>query len=285
MKMSSLISGSPRFRKHLADPNVAQATFEALDYKFIIRSKETWSKAFHHTAQDFHPRIRERGMREKGVHYERIKNGSTNDFLVIIMGISTKLTGYINNIYSVYMDIIEGNVKGSTTSIIDDHGEDGTKIKEDIDNPQKHLTYIKRILPNKNDFVNKRLVDVIVDISGNIPRKEFVSTLKYFSDQYLFNSKEMEPLLEASILSGMEYLSRNSIHGGDLNDRIVESLDLLRGKWLSPKGQDKGIVIFKEVVYDYAHIATGKKSLPLLTKIAIAVGLYIYLRAIVGDNA
>jgi hypothetical protein len=80
MKMSSLISGSPRFRKHLADPNVAQATFEALDYKFIIRSKETWSKAFHHTAQDFHPRIRERGMREKGVHYERIKNGSTNDF-------------------------------------------------------------------------------------------------------------------------------------------------------------------------------------------------------------
>lgn len=283
MKISSLISGSTRFRKNLADHNAAVATYERLPMRFIIKEKESWNGVFAHGALDFLPRITGRNKRV-GIYYDRVNNFTTDDVLRMIMGMSTKLTGYINNIYAVYMNVINEGVKGKTTSIIEDHGEDGTNIKDIDDDYGKHVTYINSIIHNRRELIQPRLIGIITNLAVIKDDKLLIDTLEYMSDNYLDNIVEMKEIIEVPIIGGIEYLNRNRIYGDNIEARIIESLELLKGKWISPKGHDDNMYKFKEKVQGYVKEATGKSSAPLLVKTTIGVGLYIYLRSIVGDR-
>lgn len=281
MKISSLISGSTRFANFAADPDAAQTTYESLPNRYIIKQKGNWQKVIKYIATDFYPR-KYREKYENGINYERIQKPNDENMLAMTMHMSTKLNGYINNIYGVYRDILEKGLKGSTTSIIDDFGEEGTSIK-DIVNNSKYTTFIKDIVNTRTDFTRPKLVTYVCDIVGSEP--EYVTqTLNYLSDHYLDNFKDMETILSTPIIHGIGYLDNNDYRGKELSRVIDEVLEDLSAKWRVGKGQEKEIYEFKEILPKYIKEATGKITPNILTGVTITVGLYIFVRAIAGNK-
>lgn len=281
MKLSSLIHNN--FPDFLIGSEVALATYESLPKKFIIKKTGSWHKLIIYASNEFHPRIRERDMSEAGIHYKRVLNGSDDDMLAVIMGINTKLGRYMVNIRSVMADIMEGGIKGGTSSLMEDFGEGGARITELV-NSSKHVHFIKEIIVVKTDFVNPRVIKVIAKLMGNINEEQLKMTLNAISDAYMTDRDDISKIIEVPIITGVNYLAKNEVHDENVDGEIESSLELLRGRWLASKGQSEEVKEFKDVAYKYAGIGTGKKSVPLLITLSIGVGLYIFLRAIVKNR-
>ena len=281
MKISSLISGSTRFSNFLADPDAAQTTYEALPNRYIIKQKGNWQRVIRYVATDFYSR-KHREKYENGINYERIQKPTDDNMLAMTMHMSTKLNGYINNIYGVYRDILDKGLKGGTTSIIDDFGEEGTTIR-DIVNNSKYVTFIKDVVNTRTDFTRPKLAEYVCSITG-AESEHLIITLNYMSDNYLDNFKEMEFILKTPIIHGIAYLDKNEYRGKELNRVIDDALEDLNNKWRVGKGQEEEIYEFKEVMPKYVRNATGKVTPNLLTAITISVGIYIFVRAIAGNR-
>ena len=283
MKVSSAFQ--IRFGEFLAPHDAAEATFEHLSWKFILKQTGSWQAMFKYLAQDFHPRIRERDMIEKGTHYDRIQKGSDDDYYRIIMAINTKVMGYINNIYGVYRELMAtGTVNRKSESIVTDHGEDGSTIKEITDNPQKHVIFLRDIVVIKTDFVKPKLVAVICEIMPNIPYKSLEDTLQHISSVYMKDKDKILEMFNVSVISGINYLQVNEVSSDNINERIEEALELLRGRWVTAKGQSNEVTNFKEHAQQYVREATGKKTRSMVVTTGIGVGLYLFLRAIAGKK-
>ena len=281
MKMSSLISGSPRFAQRPADPEVAQAVYELLPLRYIVKQKGNWQRTTIYVATDFYSR-KYREKYENGINYERVLKPTDSNLLATVMNMSTKLSGYINNIYGVYMEVIEKGIKGATTSIIDDFGDEGSSIK-DIVNNSKYVSYMKDILSTPTDFIRPKVVQYVCDITG-ADEVYTTTTLRYMSDNHLANFKEIEELLSIPIIEGIAYLDSRDYMGKDLTSVIDEAVDDLAGKWRVGKGQTEQITKFKISMQEYVKTATKKVTTNVLTSVSITVALYIFLRAIGGNK-
>jgi len=282
MKMSSLHNSS-RFAKYTPSENLAIATYEKLSNDFIIKKYGTWAGVFKNVAKRFMPRNRDFEVKEAGVHFPRITRCNDDDMSRVSMDNSTTLTNYMGSYYNVMRQMEAQGVDSGITSLIIE-GEDDTRIAEIEDNPTKYVNYLKTIASLPSDFSRPKLIHVISNIMGNLDDESLRKTLVHMSNNYHKNTLEYNKLFETTIIFGINYLSSRGKHGDDLTEQIEATLEYMRGRWVSAKGQSQDIYEFKDVGRNIVLEATGKRSKPFLITTTIGLGLYLFLRGIVNKT-
>lgn len=253
------------FKKYQASPAVAKATFERLSGKFTLKRVGSWAKFFEYRVSDVTP--------EKGLHVDRLRRFEDLDVIRVLNDSQGRVREVFKSIYPVMLDVVESGVKITAESGVVESG-DSSSVREILDRPDKHATYLTTILKSEVDFINEDLVHIITGVVGQVDRANLITTLKHLSakskDNYIGNSV---------VVNSIGYLNSRS----DLDmSNVMTQLKYLKNYWVSSTVRNSGNDKVKRSISNMVRRSTTRKTKWVVSVTTVAVILYIYLRATVG---
>lgn len=264
--ISSLYS---HYFTYQVDISIAKAVYEKLTTRFLLKKLGSWNEVFEYRAKD---------VMEGGLHYKRLLKLDTILATKIVSDLQGRLREIVKYMYPVLIKVKEENLKIVSTSIIDE-GDEEDGIKDNTTRPDIYVNYLRSIFNKPTDFLNDDLVYLIKSINPNVDEDKFVDTLKYLSNNVVPKIGEPDDIIENTVQISINYLKSKNIHN-NYNEHAYESLKYMKGYWSSSSVKDPVVKTTKEVIYNIAQKATGKKTNWLLASITISVLMYIYLRSI-----
>lgn len=248
---------------------LAKAVYERLSNRFLIKRFGTWQKVFDHRAMDVLP---------KGLHYDRVVAGSTDDSVRVIADLQGRIRENIKNIYAVLKEVEKANEKIYSTSMLES-GEEGMESKDIESRPDMYMNYARSIINEPNSFINDDLVYLVRSIITNLPEDKFVDTLKYISMHYNAKQSEKMDLIDISINTTINYLRTKNITN-NYKGQMHTVLTHMRGYWSSSSVKSADVKAIKNNLFKIAGEATGMRTKWLLATICIGVLLYVFLRSV-----
>lgn len=252
-----------RFFSYNLDIATAKAVFERLNNKYIIKKEGSWQKYIEYRASDVLP---------NGIYYPRLIKLDTTDALDVISGVHSAYKSMLKNIFKVIQEVMADRSAISSTTVIESI-EEGTMIRDDVDNPNLAVTYLLSIAPYKTDFADDDLLYLVNTLSKNVDISDIKATLNYISDKH---DKKINGYLESVVRMSINYIKSKGIHNP--TDDIIKTLNTLKGYWGSG---DSDVRKLKDNLKILIYKSTGKKTSWVLSSAVITLLLYIYLRAIV----
>jgi hypothetical protein len=251
------------------DIATAKAVFERLSNRYLIKKYGTWQGVFEFRAND---------ILFGGIHYNRIKDLTTDDATRVIADLQGRLRELVKNIYAELVEVRNSNEKIHSTSMIESNDE-GESIRENSVRPDLYINYVRSVFNTPNDFINDDLVYLIATINPKLDVDKFVDTLKYLSNNIKPKINDKDDIIEHTINTTITYLRTKNIVS-DYNANAYNILVLMKGYWSSSSVKDPIVKHLKDYIFNIAKIATKKKTTWLLASITISVLLYIFLRSL-----
>lgn len=249
------------YKKRKQTIEEAKATYEKLNYKFLLKKLGSWDSVIKYKAKT---------VMEEGRFWDALNKLDTLKSIDIISGIQTSYKSLIINIATITHTGIAGKI--DTSSMIVEL-PDGTFDIKVIENPSNYVNYLKSILNIENDFINKTLASIVVKRLGNVDYDNVIETLKIISLDYR-TPKKNDTFIEDIITYSIEYLNSKGIQKyNDLN-----YITNLKGFWSFGNNKTK---VLKERMKEYVYNATAKKTEWVINGIIIATLIYIFSRAVI----
>lgn len=252
---------------------LAKAVFESLSDKYLIKKLGTWEKLFDHQAKILLP--------PKGSITKKIISGTTDDIVKIINDFQNRIRDILKNIYIKLMEVKENNtnlIKSTNQHNILSDDEGGTNgLKEMIDNPNKYITYLKSIINQPSDFINKDYIYLVSKFNKNIDNKKLEEVLFYISQNVIDLDKNdfISPVIENSLV----YLKSKKIINYKL--QLLDCLKHLTGYFKASKVSDVNLKNAKQFLFKTSEEALNINTKWIITPIVLSICLYIFLRSIV----
>lgn len=162
--------------KYPASVDTAEATYNALSMKFLIKKLGSWQKVIEYISNEM--------LVEDGTYYKELLNFKDDVAVTdVINALHNRDKGLIKNIYAVYMDVHNSGAKinaESTTEVTLD-GEE--IIRDRLHGIESYITYLNSIIGDKRSFIREELLEVVVDSLTSVSEKYLRNTLSYISDQ------------------------------------------------------------------------------------------------------
>ena len=253
------------------DISVVKAAYESL-HKYNLHKKLGSNYAvLEHRA---------RLLIENKTHNKKLKRASIDDIVYIINDMSGALRSTIKKWYTYLLKVKEDNDKVDTISIVT-RGEDGERMSDVNDKHKQYTNNIMTALVNKDDWVDRDRIDLILEFATKLKRDDVIASLNYIRNQYLTgNSNDIVELVELIVDVNIKYLYLNK----RLYPPYVESIALivkyLNGLWSSSSAKDKRMRDAKDKLIEMVKKSSNKKNKQYLTYSAIVVSIYIFLLAI-----
>ena len=260
------------------DPKIAQAAYARLSNRFMVKKLGSWQKVMDHHAKH---------MLEKepqGLHLKNLTRFVDDTAVVYAI---TNGEGGIRDMYKNYTSVFhqtreEGERFGSSASTqIDLEGVE--KVKEKIKSVEMYTNYLRSIVVDKESFVRKDLISVILEINGNASQRIVTHTLTWISDNY--NHPKHHALID-------EWLALVVVHSFHLlketsADSIKDYAGMLltlKNLYLSTRSTDKDLMRIREIGEKIVKEANGKINSSLSMATRTSAILYITLRAVSGKS-
>lgn len=255
-----------RFR-YPVNRDLAQAVYEGLSGKFMIKKVDSWYDLFMYRTSDL--------VDNEGLHF-KVMNKFDNDKDIInaINDTRNRLSSLITNIYSLTMNYHSKGTKISTTSLTVTDLDGNDKIKDKFNNYLNDITMVKRSLTNEETFVSNNLVDIIIGITKNTNRDYLINTLRWLSDNYLKEHKIVDGFITESLTSIYDYLNDNN----SVNKSVIDLLYLTKNYVISSRSEE-GISEAKNKADEIIKKAIKKSSSSIIIPLRIALILYIFIKA------
>jgi hypothetical protein len=259
------------FFKYPADQKVAEATYAALNYKFIIKKEGSWGRALERRSRDI--------IDPDGIHYDRfIQFKDDNETVYLINDIAGRLKDIMKNIYSVFMEVhATGEVIASTSSTGLD--AEGVEIfKDKVNGLENYVNYAKQVVIDRDSFIKDALFSVVVRMMHTIQPKAFMKTLEYlcvnFSDK---KHAYLEELISVTIVHSYNYIGEYS---SNVNTKmeLPKFLAILRGGYMSSRSVDEDLMKMRELGHRLVKEATHSTNEGAIAAARTGVFLYIVLR-------
>lgn len=259
------------FFKYPADRAVAEATYAALNMKFILKETGSWLALFTYRAKEI--------LSRTSPHYGAISRMDEDKQVVdMANAIHGSIKGYIRNMRSVmeHVRMTGGKVK-TTTAVA---GIDGEEILKDrVKGPQVMINYIKSILSDKNSFIRDDLLRVIADIMPSVNYKHLRSSLEFISAGYFGpNHKRIDHAINLAMLHSYSYLTSNgTVLKGSMS--LANILSKLRGAYTSSRSSDADLLELRTLIEEIIRPAVDSKTNAVVASTRTGVLLYIVARA------
>lgn len=264
--ISSLYS---HYFSYSVDVSIAKAVYEQLTSRFLLKKLGSWQEVFNYRSKD---------VRVGGLHYKRLLNFNTIWATKIVSDMQGRIRELLKYMYPVLIKVKDQNLKVVSTSIIEE-GDEEDGIRDSTSRPDVYVNYLRSIFNKPNDFLNDDLVYLIKTVNPNVDEEKFVDTLKYITNNVIPKIGDESDVIENIVQISINYLKTKNIHN-NFNNHAYDILKYMKGYWSSSSVKDPVVKRTKELVYDYALKATGKKTNWLLASISISVLMYLFLRSI-----
>lgn len=253
--------------KYPVNKDLAQAVYEGLSGKFMIKKLDNWYELFTYRTNDL--------VEKDGLHYKVIKDFKDDKAIInTINDTRNRLSSLITNIYSLTMDYHTKGNKITTSSLTGKDLDGNDKIKDKFNNYLNDITLVKRSLTNKENFVSNHLVDLVIGITKNTNREYLIKSLEWLIDNYLKENKTVDEFITETLTSIYDYLNDNNT----VNKSIIDTLYMTKNYVISSR-TESGITDAKEKADLIVKKATSKNSSSVIIPTRIALIVYIYVKA------
>lgn len=260
-----------RFFPYPADVAVAEATYAALNMKFILKEKGSWLNLLVYRCQEI--------MSRTSPHYNCLSR-MDNDKEVIDMlnAIHGALKGYVKSMRGVMEQVrLSGGKINSVSAVV---GVDGEEILRDkTKGPQVYTNYLKSIVADKNSFIRDELLLLITKIMPAATQKHLTSSLEFLSDNYFKKDhKRIDEIISLTIVHAFAYLSDNRI-SLRANVDLAAMLTRLKGAYTASRSSDEDLLRLRDLVEDVIRPAVNSRTAAVVASVRTAVLLYLVARA------
>jgi hypothetical protein len=268
--ITSLIS---HYYRYPADREVAQATYEMLSYKYILKQQGSWGRTLRFIAEN--------SVSTKGIHANCIKKMDLDyDIIRMLNDIQGRIRNTIKNITSEFHKVHSQGIRitSNNSTSIETDGE--MVLKDKSKSLSNYTRYIKSVVADKNSFVKQELVDIVCNMMHTMPEKLFKEALEWTSTNYShLNDNSIEKAIDMVMDHAFDYLSnhKNLLHH---KADIGELISKLRGSYMSSRASDVGLMQAKDATKKLISIAVKTKNDNILSSIRTGWMIYVVLRAI-----
>lgn len=260
-----------RFFPYPADRAVAEATYAALNMKFILKEKGSWLGLLSHRCEEI--------LSRSSPHYRAISSmDSDKEVVDMLNAIHGALKGYVKNMREVMERVrLTG---GKVTSVSSVAGVDGEEIlKDKTRGPVVYTNYLKSILSDRNSFIREELLLVITKIMPSASYRHLRSALEHVSANYFkTDHQKIERIINLSMVHAFAYLSDNRISlrsNVDLSSMLIR----LKGAYTSSRSTDPDLLELRTLVEEVIRPAVDSKTEAVVASVRTGVLLYIVSRA------
>lgn len=260
-----------RFFPYPADRAVAEATYAALNMKFILKEKGSWLALLSHRCEEI--------LSRSSPHYNAISSmNSDKEVVDMLNAIHGALKGYVKNMREVMERVrLTG---GKVTSVSSVAGVDGEEIlKDKTRGPVVFTNYLKSILSDKNSFIREELLLVITKIMPSASYKHLRSALEHVSANYFkADHKKIEQIVNLTMVHAFAYLSDNRISlrsNVDLSSMLIR----LKGAYTSSRSTDPDLLELRDLVETVIRPAVDSRTEAVVASVRTGVLLYLVSRA------
>lgn len=259
------------FFRYPADQALAEATYAALNMKFIFKEKGSWLALLLYRCQEI--------MSRTSPHYNCISRMERDKEVIdMLNAIHGALKGYIKNMREVMERVrLSGGKITSVSSIV---GVDGEEILRDMTKgPMVYTNYLKSIIADKNSFIRDELVQVILKIMPSATDTHLRSALAFISDHYFKREhKEIEEIINLTMIHAFAYLSDNKVNTRASLD-LAGMLLKLRGAYTASRSSDADLLQLRDSVQNLIRPAVASRTEAVVASVRTALLLYLVLRA------
>lgn len=257
--------------RYLADPELASATYAQLNNKFALRRYGSWQATLVNRSEKL--------VGKDSIHYETFIK--YNDDVQVIRAINdsqNRIRDMVKNIYATMQKVKMQGEKIRTTSMIMEYNGEQI-LKDKVKSLTVYNRYMQSIVSDQATFIKQEILDVIEKLVHTASPKLVKQTLVWMTVNYKHAGvKEVEQLLEKTILHSFSYLSNNRTVVRETNDLSV-LLGRLKGIYTSSKSSDPELLEIRELAEKIIRKATTTKNSSAVASVRTAVLLYIVTRA------
>jgi len=252
---------------------IATTVYNKLSHKYLIKQHNNWQEVFEYRVKNC--------LDPKSPNYKKLHNYNTEDAIRLISDIQTKLREQVKQIYKILIEVKEKNeiIKQESSTFVG--GEKNEEQVKDISSSSlNYVINIKKIIFNKNDFINKDMIKVIDKLVPNINESIMLKYLSCVSDiKDEQDQKQIYSYVETIVIKDLEYLQRINLNI-EQRENIYKAISLIKNYWSSSKVKDPEMKEIKNYFNKLAFTCTGKKTSWLLVSLAIGIITYIFLMSL-----
>ena len=254
--------------KFLADPAIAEAAYQSLNNKFILKICGNWRNVLYYLAEDT--------IKEEGTHHEHIVNFDDPVRIGrLLSDPQTRLREYVNNIYREYMKAYTNKQKVSTSSTMIEI-EDDIQVREIIRHQGMYTDYIKQQIADPVAFYKQELVNVVLDVMKSITPSYLNLIIQWTSDNYFgLYRKDITEAIEIVMEHAIRTISANP----DFQKDITSFIMALAGMYTSSRSKDAHLLKARNIVNKLAKYATKSTNPTAIASTRTGWMLYLVLRA------
>jgi hypothetical protein len=255
--------------KFPADRETAQATYEALSYKYALKQFGSWGE----TIRD----LAEKAVGKDSIHRDAIEKMDDDGRVIRMIGdLQGRIRDMLKNIYAEYMRVRQsGGRITSTSSLVESDGE--LILKDNMRSPGVYARYLKSIVSDRNTFIRPELMQVIASVMHTLAPKLLQQTLEWTSDNYLKNTDgRIEKAIDIVLEHAIEYMNINRTL---TRTNIAGMIDKLRGAYMSSRSSDLKLLEARQVIAQLVKDATGSRNESMIATVRTSWMLYVVARA------
>ena len=258
-----------KYFKFPADPEIAQAAYAQLSYKFILKQLGSWGATIRYMAENI--------VAKDSIHHTTLdKMDDDTAVLYVVTNIQGNVRDMLKNIYAEFARVHSSGIRiTSSSSLIESDGE--MILKESTKNPGVYAKYLKTIISDKNTFIRQELVDVICNIMHTLSPRMLMQTLVWISDNYQnTKNKSIDTAIDIVMEHALEY---SQTHRELLRNDLPNLIDRLRGAYMSSRSTDEKLLEARRLVDKIVKEATGTSNDTAIAAVRTGAMLYCVSRA------
>lgn len=260
-----------RYFKYPADKQVAAAAYSQLTYKFAIKQHGTWSATLEARSVDM--------VSPTGIHKNTIAQyDDDEDIVYMVNDTQGRVRDMVKNIVRVhYLARAQGD-RVKTTSMVMEY--DGKAIlKDKTKSLDVYTRYMHSIISDQFSFIKQDVVDVVSKVVHTSPPAQLMHVLVWCSSNYRHTGiKDVEELVDATLIHSFAYLSNNSTVFRETND-LAFLIAKLKGVYTSSRSNDQQLMHIRELAEKIVKKASTTKNQNVVASVRTALLLYIVVRA------
>lgn len=254
-----------------ANPVVAQTTYAMLTKKFGLKLAGSWGALIRNRANDI--------VKKGGLHYKVLVDGHPDDAVINVVndvwGRVKSILKYIRDVFTQAQNMPEYQIQTATNTIVLD-GE--VRLRDKSRAISQYLDYGLNIVQDQRSFVKRELVDIVMQVMGNVPIKRMEDVLTYMVNNASIRAdKEVQAFITIVIEHGVNYIVQNP---GVMrnNSDLANLVRKMKGLYTAAKSSDPYIMQIRQIGDRLAERGGKTKNKQVVAALRTAIALYVMLR-------
>ncbi len=259
------------FKKYPASPEVAEATYAALNMKFILKEQGSWLALLTYRAESI--------LSRNSPLYDAISSFTPNKRIIeALNSIHGALKGYIRKIRQVMGTVlVSGGKISATSAAVNANGEE--ILRDKTRGPMTYTNYLKSIISDKNSFIREELFHIVTKVMPSAQPRYLRASLEFISANYFrAPHKDIERMINLAMLHSHAYLAQSRLtmrSNVDLGEIMIE----LKGAYTSSRSRDSDLLELREITERVIRGSVDSKTESVVASVRTGVLLYIVSRA------